>query len=79
VVGHFRYYGVPTNYEAISRFRYEVVRLWHRALNRRSQKSRTTWERMYRLAERFVPKARICHAYPLERFGAITQGRSRMR
>jgi group II intron reverse transcriptase/maturase len=79
LAGHFNYYGVPTNYAAISRFRYEVMRLWHRALNRRSQKSRTTWERIYRLAKRFLPKARICHAYPLERFGAITRGRSRMR
>jgi group II intron reverse transcriptase/maturase len=79
LAGHFQYYGVPTNLNSIDRFRHEVVRLWHRAINRRSQKSRTTWERMYRLAERFLPKARICHKYPLERFYAITQGRSRMR
>lgn len=79
LTGHFHYYGVPTNYEAISRFRHEVVRLWHRALNRRSQKSRTTWERVCRLVERFLPEARICHDYPLNRFGATTQGRSRVR
>jgi group II intron reverse transcriptase/maturase len=79
LVGHFNYYGVPTNYEAISRFRRQVVWLWYRALNRRSQKSRTTWERMRRLVKRFLPDARICHDYPLNRFDAITQGRSRMR
>lgn len=79
LLGHFRYYGVPTNYEAIARFRHEVVRLWYRALNRRSQKSRTTWERMRRLVERFLPDAEIYHDYPLNRFNATTQGRSRMR
>jgi len=79
LAGHFRYYGVPTNMTSIFRFHHEVVRLWFRALNRRSQKSRTTWERMYRLADRFLPEARICHDYPLKRFGAITQGKSRMR
>ena len=79
IMGHFQYYGVPTNNQAIHRFHHEVVRLWYRALNRRSQKTRTTWERMRRLVKRFLPDARICHDYPLNRFNAITQGRSRMR
>jgi hypothetical protein len=79
LMGHFRHYGVPTNNQAIYRFHNEVVRLWHRALNRRSQKTRTTWERMHRLVKRSLPDARICHDYPLNRFGAITRGRSRMR
>jgi RNA-directed DNA polymerase len=30
VTGHCRYYGVTRNYRSISRFRYEVAKLWHR-------------------------------------------------
>ncbi len=59
--GHYRYYGVVGNSEALSRFRYEVARLWHRILERRSQKARVTWERMARLIKRWLPPARIYH------------------
>ena len=79
VEGHMRYYAVPMNGEAVRRFRFEVARLWHRALCRRSQKGRVLWERMYRLIDLYLPKVRVCHPYPLQRLGVITQGRSRMR
>ena len=72
LVGHMRYYGVPMNSRALHLFRFQVVRLWCRTLRRRSQRSRTTWERMYRLAERWLPPARIYHPYPLRRLGVIT-------
>jgi len=77
--GHFNYYGVPMNGPALSIFRFQVVRLCHRALSRRSQKGRIPWERMYRLVDCYVPKDRICHPYPLQRMGVTTQGKSRMR
>src|SRR6266481_3580020 len=35
VGGHIRYYGVPMNGAALSTFRYQVGRLWHRTLLRR--------------------------------------------
>ena len=70
--GHFRYFGVPMNSGAITRFRLAVVRLWRRSLARRSQRSRMTWERMNRIASRWLPPARICHPYPLKRLGVIT-------
>jgi RNA-directed DNA polymerase len=38
--GHFRYYGVPMNTHALQVFRFQVGRLWHRALSRRSQNGR---------------------------------------
>jgi group II intron reverse transcriptase/maturase len=79
VEGHMRYYAVPMNGEAVSRFRFEVARLWHRALCRRSQKGRVLWKRMYRLIDCYLPKVRVCHPYPLQRLGVTTQGRSRMR
>lgn len=65
--GHYRYYGVAGNSEALSRFRHEVARLWHRTLERRSQKARVKWERMARLIKRWLPPARISHpARPLK-------------
>ena len=72
LTGHFNYYGVPMNNTALGRFRYEVVWKWYRTIRRRSQKNRTTWERMKRLSERYLPQARVCHPYPLKRLGVIT-------
>jgi len=62
--GHFQYYGVPMNSLALGTFRFRVVALWKRALDRRSQRTRTTWERMERLARQWLPRPRICHPYP---------------
>jgi hypothetical protein len=44
--GHFRYYAVPMNWVALKTFRFQIVRHWHRALCRRSQRGRITWERL---------------------------------
>jgi RNA-directed DNA polymerase len=71
VTGHFRYYGVPMNSPALGLFRYQVVWHWYRALCRRSQKGRITWERMKRLIGRFLPPVRLYHPYPLRRLGVI--------
>lgn len=67
VLGHFRYYGVPMNGPALSEFRYHVLGVWKRALSRRSQTARITWERMYRLARNWLPNPRIYHLYPSQR------------
>jgi hypothetical protein len=72
VRGHVRYYGVPMNSPAIGLFRFQVGRLWHRALARRSHTGQVAWERMRRLIERWLPPARIGHPYPLRRLGVIT-------
>jgi len=72
VSGHTRYYGVPMNSPALAMFRFQVGRLWHRALARRSQTGHVSWERMRRLTERWLPPARICHPYPLRRLGVVT-------
>ena len=71
VEGHFRYYGVPTNYPALVLFRAQVERLWRRTLSRRSQQP-MRWERARRIFERWLPKPRIYHPYPLRRLGVIT-------
>ena len=72
VGGHIRYYGVPMNSPALHVFRFQVGRLWHRTLSRRSQNGRVPWDRMRRLIDRWLPPARVCHPYPLRRRGVIT-------
>lgn len=72
IEGHNRYYGVPSNRQALSSFRWQVTRHWFQALRRRSQRTRITWERMYRLIDRWLPPPRVHHPYPLRRLGVIT-------
>jgi RNA-directed DNA polymerase len=72
VAGHIRYYGVPMNDNALFLWRFQVGWLWHRALSRRSQSGRVSWDRMYRLIDRWLPPPRACHPYPLRRLGVIT-------
>ena len=79
VRGHYHYYAVPDNSQALSAFRDRVIRHWRQALRRRSQRSRMTWERMHRLADRWLPQPRILHPWPNARFDARTQGRSPVR
>ncbi len=50
--GHFGYFGITGNFEALQRFRCEVVRVWRKWLSRRSQRARVNWERMRALLER---------------------------
>jgi group II intron reverse transcriptase/maturase len=65
--GHYRYYGVHGNLPALSRFRFEVTRLWYRTLRRRSQKTTVTWPSMHRLVLLWLPPPRVTHAYPEQR------------
>ena len=58
VRGYFAYHAVPTNCKALSTFRHYVMDLWRRALQRRSQSDRSTWERIAHLAREFLPQAR---------------------
>jgi len=79
VRGHVQYFGVPLNSSAIDTFRYQVGRLWKRALERRSERTYVTWARIQRLMKRWLPPAHICHPYPIQRFLVTTQGRSPVR
>jgi group II intron reverse transcriptase/maturase len=71
VTGHFAYYAVPTNSRALSAFRHNVVDLWRRSLRRRSQKDHTTWDRMKEIADDWLPRPRILHPWPNQRFAVI--------
>lgn len=79
VRGYFAYHAVPTNIYAMGRFRTQVGQHWYRALRRRSQRDRTNWARMKTLVDRWLPKARIQHPWPEERFDVTTQGKSPVR
>ncbi len=68
VTGYLNYHAVPTNGRALVTFRFRVIDLWTRTLRRRSQKDRTTWERIKWLANDFLPKPRILHPWPEKRF-----------
>ena len=72
VQGWLNYHAVPSNINRIQRFVGEVTRTWLQVLRRRSQRGRHrwTWARMQRLARRHLPRPRILHPYPNQRFRA---------
>jgi RNA-directed DNA polymerase len=79
LTGHYRYYAVPDNIDALQAFRAGVVFNWHRTLGRRSQNSRLPWKTMWRHADRWLPHPRILHPWPDRRFDARTRTRSPVR
>jgi RNA-directed DNA polymerase len=68
VTGYFNYYAIPTNIRAVAAFRHHVTDLWRRTLRRRGQKHRMTWERIGKLADHWLPKPRLLHPWPNQRF-----------
>jgi group II intron reverse transcriptase/maturase len=72
VQGHLVYYAVPGNTNTVAAFRTQVTRHWYKALRRRSQRTRLNWTRMNRLANKWLPPARVRHPFPEVRFAART-------
>jgi retron-type reverse transcriptase len=68
VRGFYNYHAVPTNTPALRAFRYYIERLWVRTLRRRSQKDRFAWDRITKLADDFLPKPKVLHPWPHQRF-----------
>jgi len=68
VTGWFFYHAVPTNTRSLQTLRDCVIRLWLRTLRRRGQRDKTTWERMKRLADDYLPRPRVLHPWPEQRF-----------
>lgn len=75
VQGWFNYHAVPGNFPCLDQFPTEVQQLWRRALRRRSQRGRR-WNRtrLKSLFTRRLPKPKILHPYPNQRF-AVTYPR----
>jgi group II intron reverse transcriptase/maturase len=68
VRGYFAYHAVPTNIERMAAFYDHVKVLWWRTLRRRSQKDLSTWELIGRLSKAYLPRPRILHPWPEQRF-----------
>jgi group II intron reverse transcriptase/maturase len=79
LTGHYRYYAVPDNSEALRAFRQAVKRLWFSSLQSRSQRHRLTRPRKAALETRWLPQPRILHPWPTDRFDARTLNRSPVR
>jgi len=68
VNGYFNYHAVPTNFRALVAFRSEIARRWRRVLTRRSERTKLNWKEMNRLLDDWLPKPRILHPWPDQRF-----------
>jgi len=70
--GVVRYFAVPGNLKSMRAFYTAIGRMWMMSIRRRSQKARTrwTWERFYRLQAHWLPRPRLSHPYPNQRFDA---------
>jgi RNA-directed DNA polymerase len=66
--GDYAYHAVPLHGRRLEALREQVKWRWLRALRRRSQRHRMTWERVVRLARRWLPHPRILHPWPDARF-----------
>jgi group II intron reverse transcriptase/maturase len=68
IQGHLNYYGVPTNGKSLNLFVEEITKAWLKQLRRRSQRHVMTWQRFKRLVDYWIPKVKITHPYPEQRF-----------
>ena len=68
VRGWMNYFAVPGNMRRLRQFVDEVSKLWYRQVQRRSQVSTWTWQRMRRLIRTYLPRPKIVHPYPEIRF-----------
>ena len=62
LLGHYAYYGITGNCEALSAFREFVTRAWHKWLSRRKRGHPIPWDIFGRLLERYpLPRPRVMH------------------
>ncbi len=61
--GHYSYYGITGNYEALARFMWRVQRIWQKWLGRRSQRGGINCERMTELLRVYpLPGPRVVYS-----------------
>jgi len=61
--GHYGYFGITGNANALARFLYEVRRVWRKWLDRRSRRTTMPWPRFVRLLERYpLPRPVVVHS-----------------
>jgi hypothetical protein len=62
--GHFAYYGITGNMRRLRQYRYQVERIWHKWLERRTRGKLFPWDRFRALLDRQpLPLPRITHRY----------------
>jgi group II intron reverse transcriptase/maturase len=62
LLGHYAYFGITSNFRALTQVWFRVTDIWRRALSRRSHA--VTWKRMHALLQRYpLPEPRIVHQY----------------
>jgi len=60
--GHFQYYGVSGNSRSIQQYYFLVLGLVHKWLNRRSQKKKMSWSKLYKYLTLYpLPQPKIIH------------------
>ncbi len=61
--GHYGYYGITGNANALSRFMYEVTHVWQKWLHRRTGRGSMPWPRFTRLLKRYpLLPPRVVHS-----------------
>jgi RNA-directed DNA polymerase len=70
VRGYFNFHGVSGNVDRLDAFRKDVSRAWLHALRRRGQRGRMPWTWFAVLVDRYLPRARVLHPYPHQRFAS---------
>jgi len=68
VQGYMNYHAIPANLDSVKTFRTQVIRYWYRALRRRGDRHRITWARFGGIANLVLPRVRVLHPYPNQRF-----------
>ena len=62
--GHYAYYGITGNIRRLQEYRNQVVRIWHKWLERRTRGRLLTWDSFNAFLGRHpLPVARIIHRY----------------
>ena len=70
VQGYFNYHAVPGNLDSLGTFRERLKRLWRGQLLKRSQRHRRRPSRLAWLVDRWLPRPRVLHPWPSQRFAA---------
>jgi RNA-directed DNA polymerase len=61
--GHYGYFGITPNYHALWEVYLQVLRLWRKWLNRRSQRGSMPWWKFDALLQRYpLPRPRVVHS-----------------
>lgn len=70
VQSYFNDHALSGNVHRLAAFRKDLSRVWLHELRRRAQRGRMTWTRFAVLVKCYLPRVRVLHPYPHERFSS---------